>query len=84
MRARYGETYGYLQLLSFAVVTLAARIGIRLPNFFRQGVVCTGVVLDAKSRGTVPGFSGLDPESLHTEHLWQLVQLNGSRVTPFF
>jgi hypothetical protein len=69
----YGETYGYLQLLSFAIRAALAKIGIKIPNFFRQGLVCTAVPLYAFNDAGLPHFKDIAPESIHTEELFQLV-----------
>lgn len=63
--------YGYLQLLGFAVRCLLQRIKIPAPNWIRQGVVCCGVIFYA-FHGKLKGFD-VDPESRHTEDLYQLV-----------
>ena len=78
--AYYGRMYGYLQLLSFAVVRLARRIGIRIPNFIRQGQVCTAAPLMVLSLGAHPLFAGVDPEALDTGDLAVLLEQAGAEV----
>ena len=46
-----GETYGYLQLISLGVRCLLRRyFGIKINNFFRQGIVCCGVAFMYSSK----------------------------------
>lgn len=67
-------TYGYLQLISLGIRRLLLRyFGIKIGNFFRQGVVCCGHVLTGYSKTDLPGISGIDPESIDTEEFYQLV-----------
>lgn len=66
-----GTLYGYLQLLGFAVRCALQRIGIPVPNWIRQGVVCCGVIFYAY-HGKLKGFD-VDPESRHTQDLRDLV-----------
>jgi hypothetical protein len=68
-----GETYGYLQLLSLGLRRLLMRAGIRIPNFFRQGLVCCAVPLYGYKESTVHPLSIIDPESIDTEELYQII-----------
>lgn len=44
-RIRIGATYGYLQLIGFAIVLLLRKLGIRRrSNIFTQGVICSEFV----------------------------------------
>lgn len=67
------EVYGYSQLISFGIRRLLMRVGIKVPNFFRHGVVCNGVVLYGARVYPYPSFMGIDPESIDTEEMYQLV-----------
>ena len=78
--ARYGEIYGYLQLFSLGIRRLLMRVGIRIPNFIRTGLVCTAIPLEAYRISGIPGLHGIDPESIDTEELYQLVSTSGHFV----
>jgi hypothetical protein len=67
------EVYGYSQLISFGIRRILMRLGIKIHNFFRQGVVCNGVVLYGARALPYPSFNGIDPESIDTEEMYQLV-----------
>jgi hypothetical protein len=68
------KTYGYLQLISLGLRRLLSRyLGIKIGNFFRQGVICCGHVLSGYSKTSIPTIGGMDPESVDTEELYQLV-----------
>lgn len=60
--------YGYLQLLSFLVQILVGRVGIKMPNFIRQGQVCTAIPLTAWNK-----HFKIDPESIHTQTFYEIV-----------
>jgi hypothetical protein len=62
----YGNMYGYLQLLSFAVKRLLKRCGIKIHNFIRQGQVCTAVALLYLSKCGPEYFHKLDVEEHDT------------------
>lgn len=66
------KPYGWLQLFSLGVRRLVMRIGLKIPNFIRQGLVCNHVVLYAYI-GQIPQFPA-DPESIDTEELYQIVR----------
>jgi hypothetical protein len=69
-----GETYGYLQLISFGIRCILSRyFGIKIHNFFRQGIVCCGVALVGYSKTNIPGLMGIDPESIDSEETYQLI-----------
>jgi len=74
-----GLTYGYLQLLSLGLRRLLMRIGIKIPNFIRMGLVCCAHVLYGYRHTSIPGFSNIDPESIDTEETYQLVLNNLDR-----
>lgn len=76
----WGNLYGYLQLLSFAVVCLGRRVGIKIPNFIRQGQVCTAGPLHYLSQSTHPLFAGVDPESLQTQDFADMLDKVGAEV----
>jgi hypothetical protein len=68
-----GQTYGYLQLLSLGLRRVLMRLGIRIPNFIRQGLVCCAVpIYGYKDTGIHP-IGMIDPESIDTEELYQIV-----------
>ena len=69
--------YGYLQLLSFAIKRLAHRIGITLPNFIRQGLVCCHVVLYGYQYAVSGPMNQVDPENWDTQELYDMVQRSG-------
>lgn len=72
-----GTIYGYLQLVSFAIKRFLKRFGYNIPNFLRQGMVCDHVVLYGYTQSSIPGLQGIDPESIDTEDLYQLVKQSG-------
>lgn len=76
----YGKMYGYLQLLSFAVVRLFKRIGIKVPNFIRQGQVCTAGPLHYLGQGLHPVFKGVDPEALDTQDFAEMLVAAGAKT----
>lgn len=67
------EMYGYLQLISLGIRRLLKRIGIHIPNFIRQGIVCDQNVLYGYTKSRVPTLAGIDPESIDTEEFYQLI-----------
>jgi len=72
-----GQLFGYLQLLSLGLRRMLKRIGIQIPNFIRQGMVCTAIPLHAYSISRVPGLDGIDPESIDTEDLYVMLKQYG-------
>jgi hypothetical protein len=68
-----GTSYGWFQLVSLGLRRILMRLGIRIPNFIRQGVVCNGVVLYGLRNIPIRGVEGIDPESIDTEELYQIV-----------
>ena len=69
------KTYGYLQLISLGIRRLLIRyLGIKIGNFFRQGIICCGHVLYGYSKTSLPVIGGIDPESIDTEELYVLVK----------
>jgi hypothetical protein len=68
-----GKTYGYLQLLSFAVRCLFKKIGIKIPHFIQTGIVCNQVVLLGYVKSGLPELS-IDPKSIDTEELYQIIK----------
>lgn len=71
--------YGYLQLLSFAVKRLLGRLGIRIPNLVRSGLVCCHVVLYGYQGSGVKGLDQADPEEFDTQELYEMVE-NSSMI----
>lgn len=71
-----GEVYGYLQLISFAVKRFFFLLGANIKNFFRQGVVCCGVVLYGYQKSSIKELH-LDPESIDAEELYKIVSQCG-------
>ena len=68
---QYGKLYGYLQLISLGIRRLLMKFGITIRNFIRTGVVCDQVVLYGLTK--LIDFKDLDPESIDTEELYQLI-----------
>ena len=68
-----GKTYGYLQLISLGVRCLFKRFGIKISNFIRAGLVCCHVPLYGYRHSNIDGLAGIDPESIDTEDLYQLI-----------
>lgn len=72
-----GTLYGYLQLLSLGLRRLLFRIGIKIPNLIRQGSVCTAVPIFAyQTQKHIRCISSLDPESIDTQELYEIIQKN--------
>lgn len=71
------QTYGYLQLISLGVRRLLMRVGVRVPNFFRQGLVCCHVVGYAFLGTNVKMLNILDPESFDTQELYEMLPAYG-------
>lgn len=71
--AMYGTPYGWLQFVSLGIRALLARVGIKIPNFIRQGTICDQLVLYGYTRSDIPGLAGIDPESVETQELYELV-----------
>lgn len=70
----YGKTYGYFQLISLGLRRLLMRVGIKIPNFIRSGLVCCHVVgYYFKNLGATE-IANLDPESFDTEELYQMIK----------
>lgn len=67
-----GTIYGYFQLISLGLRRLLMRVGIKIPNFIRQGMVCTHPWLYGYRHSDIPGLAGIDPESIDTEEFYQL------------
>jgi hypothetical protein len=63
--------YGYPQLISLGIRRLLMRIGIKIPNFFRFGMVCCAVPIYGHRVAKSSELYGLDPESIDTEELYQ-------------
>lgn len=76
-KINYGTLYGFLQLFGFAIKTLGKRVGLNIPNFIRQGIVCSGVVSYTLKLLNLDIFKDSDPENIDTEELYQnLKKLN--------
>jgi hypothetical protein len=69
----HGHMYGYAQLFSLGIRRLLMRVGITIPNFIRHSVVCNQLVSYGLKESGLKPFSTLDPESIDTEELYQLV-----------
>lgn len=72
-RTRDGMVYGYGQLFSLGVRRLLMRVGIKIGNFIRWGVVCNSHVAYAFKHSGFPEFAG-DPEAADTEEMYQAVK----------
>jgi hypothetical protein len=70
-----GTTYGYAQLISFGIRELLRKFGININNFIRAGLVCCAVPLYAYE-----AILGIDPESIQTEELYQIIKKSFSMV----
>ena len=70
----YGTVYGYLQLVSFGIRCILKRFNIHIKNFIRQGMVCDHVVLYGYRISSIAKLRGIDPESIDSEELYQLVK----------
>jgi hypothetical protein len=62
-------TYGYFQLLSLGVRRLAMRMGIKIKNFIRLGMVCCAVPIYGHTKCTTSPLFGVDPEGMDTQEL---------------
>ena len=71
-----GELYGWFQFISLGIRGLLKRIGIRIPNFIRQGIVCNQHVMYGYTLTDIEGISGVDPESMDQEDFYQMVKNN--------
>jgi hypothetical protein len=73
-----GQVYGYLQLISLGIRRILMRFGIKINNFFRVGAVCTAVpIVHSNMEPGIKCLYRLDPESIDTEELYQLVKNSG-------
>jgi hypothetical protein len=72
--AQRGKIYGYLQLFSFGVRRLLMKFGIKIPNFFRQGLVCCHVVTYGFKNSSLKEFADLDPESIDTKEMYDMIR----------
>lgn len=72
-----GEVYGYFQLLSLGLRRILKRLGYRIPNFIKQGIVCCHVPMYAYKGSSIKSLSTLDDESLDTQELYEIVTLSG-------
>lgn len=64
-----GNKYGYAQLISLGVRRLLRKFGININNFIRSGLVCCAVPLYAYYFILL-----IDPESIDTEDLYQIIK----------
>jgi hypothetical protein len=69
-----GMVYGYAQLFSLGVRRVFMKIGIRIPNFIRTGVVCCHVPLYGYVKSDMEILKDIDPESIDTEELYQIIK----------
>ena len=73
-----GIVYGYLQLISLGVRRLLKKFSFKISNFFRQGAVCTAVpIAHSNKQPNISCLYNLDPESIDTEELHQLIKNSG-------
>lgn len=70
----YGIGYGYFQLFSFYIRILAAKLGIRIKNFIRWGVVCCHVVLYGYKESSIKELNSIDPESIMTKEMYDIIR----------
>lgn len=64
--------YGYLQLFSLGIRRLFKKFGIKINNFFRQGIVCCGAAAYGYT-GTKTNIGNIDPENMDTEEFYQII-----------
>ena len=64
--------YGYLQLLSLGLRRLLMKVGIKIKNVVRSGLVCCAVPLYAYQKSDTD-LAAIDPESIDTEELYQVI-----------
>lgn len=76
----FGLGYGYFQFISLGIKILLKKVGIRVPNFIRQGIVCNQVVNYGYTVSNIPGLGGSDPEALDTEDFYKLVKSCGAEL----
>lgn len=73
VNANLGIVYGYLQLISLAIRCMFKWVGIKIPNFIQQGLVCDeNVIIALKDK--LPEFAKIPPKSIDTEDLYQMVK----------
>jgi hypothetical protein len=72
-----GTIYGYLQLISLGLRRLLMRVGIKIPNFIFQGVVCCHVVMHYLSQIPNSFFTGKPYEAFDTEEVYQMMLNSG-------
>lgn len=72
----YNTLYAYLQLASYAVILLLAKIGIHLKNHVKQGLLCDEIIMMAYAASPYPEFKGLNPYQYQTESVYQLFKAN--------
>lgn len=75
---QYNTLFGYTQLLSLALRRMLMRIGIRIPNWIRQGLVCDQLVLYGYQFSPISPFAGMDPKSADTEEMYQMMLRSGA------
>lgn len=68
-----GLLYAYWQLLSWAIVIGFSKIGIKIPNFLSWGVVCNSHVLNGIRVYDIPPFRGINPKSIHTAQMREMM-----------
>lgn len=69
-----GQLYGYLQLISLGSRRLAMKLGLRMKNWIRLGLVCCAVPGYAYNHGTYEDLKQTDPESYDTEEFYQRIK----------
>jgi hypothetical protein len=73
VKKNLGDTYGYLQLVSFGLRILLRKVGLKIKNFIKQGTVCCGHVASGYHLAKIPGWE-FDPEGIDTEEMYQIIQ----------
>jgi hypothetical protein len=76
--ANYNILYGYLQLISWFFVLLLAKIGITIPNFIHQGLLCDQNILTGLNQAPIPGIQGVAPKSVETQKLYAMIVNSGA------
>ena len=69
-----GKLYAFWQLISWAVVILLGKIGLRIPNFLAFGFVCNSHVLDGIRVYDIPPFLGIKPQTIHTAQMRDMMR----------
>lgn len=76
--AHIEELYGYPQLISLGIRRLLMKCGIKIRNFIRWHLVCDEEVLEGAK--CYEGLSDVDPKSIDTEELYELIVSSGKFI----